>query len=751
MKIDSCRKNKGELMPMIKYSVIIPTYNNCEILSKCLNRLSKLKKPKEGFEVIVVDNGSHDITKEVVETYKNKIENLVYLYEASPGQHIGRHAGLKKARGEILCYIDDDSFVDKGWLRAIEQTFSDNTIHLATGAVRPYFEATPPKWFKYMWHEDRWGKHLFKYSLIVLQNRFMEIPHSFSLGCNFIVKKEDVLKYKGFNPDCMPPQYMQYCGDGETTFSGKLNNAGIKAWYNPKISIHHLVSKKRMSKEYLRKRAQYVGITSSFKDLRAEHGLFKFTPEQVRPPKNSSFYRKLKKLFKNNKFKKQAEELEKFYDETAQHYYDWHHVEFKKNKKLREWVLKESYIENAEIPEKYEFSIKSIHVYSGEPIDNWILGKFAKILQKEYSKYGINATLSEEKSKDADFNHCIFWLHCNPETTTSKDVAMITHFGEYKTLQRFEKVFPKLRLGICMSKDTMDKLIACGFDKNKLCYIEPAHDEVIPVKKWVIGLASRVYSDGRKNEDYFNKLADVLNHRYFKFKIMGANWEPQVDYMRKKGFEVEYYNEFNYDIYTKKFFSDMDYYLYMGLDEGQMGFVDAQSAGVKTIVTAQGYHLDSDSPITYPFETYDELEKIFFKIQKEKSDIVEGVHSWTWSQYALKHLMIFEYLKSGKIIKNDFKDGLNSLLNNINSNVKIDTKVRDEYLKHLKRPMHYRNIQNYYSKNDVSFHEKIFSIKKEWHVEGKRKVITILGIKIKLKRKKQKKEIQNEGYSKNRI
>ena len=382
------------------------------------------------------------------------------------------------------------------------------------------------------------------------------------------------------------------------------------------------------------------------------------------------------------------------------------------------------------------FSFNHINIFSGEPLNNWILGKFAKNLKKEYEKYGVKTDLSYELNPKSDFNQCIIYLNCKPETASEKDVVMITHVDQYWKLELLEKLVPKIGLGICMSKEQMDKLINMGLDKNKLCYVNPAHDGVIPIKKWVVGLASRVYNDGRKNETYFEKLANVLDNKYFKFKIMGANWEPQVDYMRSKGFETEYYPDFNYEIYTQKFFADMDYYLYMGLDEGQMGFVDAQSAGVKTIVTEQGYHLDSDSPITHPFTTYDELEKIFLSIQKEKMDIVDAMQSWTWEKYAIKHLQIFEYLKSGKIIKNDFKDGLNSLLKNRTEDFKYDEKAKENYLKYLKREITYKDINYVNPKQYITFKKilgSIFSVKNEIKNECKRKIITILGIKIKIK------------------
>ena len=387
-------------------------------------------------------------------------------------------------------------------------------------------------------------------------------------------------------------------------------------------------------------------------------------------------------------------------------------------------------------------TVKHINIFSGEPINNWILGKFAKNMKKYFEEYGVKTDLSYKLTPNADFNQCIIYLNCDPNTATDKDVVMITHVDQYGKFELLEKLLPKIGLGICMSKEQMDKLINLGLDKNKLCYVNPAHDGVIPVKKWVIGLASRVYNDGRKNETYFNKLADVLNCDYFKFKIIGANWEPQVDYMRSKGFEVEYYPQFDYEIYTKKFFADMDYYLYMGLDEGQMGFVDAQSAGVKTIVTNQGYHLDSNSPITYPFTTYEELEKIFLNLQKEKKEIVDAMQLWTWKNYAIKHLHIYEYLKTGRVIKNSFKDGLNSLLDNINSaNRPVDEKAKQEYVSYLKREIVYNDkLQSYVGKSSkkLKFLEKLFSIKSEKKDGYKRKVLTILWVKVKLNKKQLK-------------
>ena len=116
---------------MIKYSIIIPTYNGADKLNKCLEHISKLKRTKNGFEVIVIDNGSTDNTKEVAQKY----DFVRYFYDKNPGLHTGRHLGAKEAKGEIVCYLDDDSFVDPNWLVEIEKTFSNPSVKIVGGSV----------------------------------------------------------------------------------------------------------------------------------------------------------------------------------------------------------------------------------------------------------------------------------------------------------------------------------------------------------------------------------------------------------------------------------------------------------------------------------------------------------------------------------------------------------------------------------------------------------------------------------------
>src|SRR5262249_28681416 len=84
-----------------------------------------------------------------------------------------------------------------------------------------------------------------------------------------------------------------------------------------------------------------------------------------------------------------------------------------------------------------------------------------------------------------------------------------------------------------------------------------------------------------------------------------------------------------------------DYYFYPGLDEGSLGTLDALAAGVKTIVTKQGFHLDIPNGITHGFWDYDELKQIFVEILRERRERIEIAQALTWARYAKRHLNIW--------------------------------------------------------------------------------------------------------------
>ena len=176
---------------MIYLSVIIPTRNRARYLAGVLETLTIQTYRSDFFEVIVIDNGSTDDTKKIVTLFNQRIKNLRYYYEETPGLHVGRNLGLEVSAGNILAYLDDDVTVHSSWASAITSRFgSDENIVLVGGPCLPHWEVTPPDWINDFVIAKNEGWKLNQLSLIDLG----PIPKFISAldvyGCNFSIRKD---------------------------------------------------------------------------------------------------------------------------------------------------------------------------------------------------------------------------------------------------------------------------------------------------------------------------------------------------------------------------------------------------------------------------------------------------------------------------------------------------------------------------------------------------------------------------------
>lgn len=337
---------------MIKYSILIPTCRKDNLVT-CLKYLSLINQPQKEYEVIVLHNATKDDVKSLTDSYHDSIPNLKYIFEDEVGTMASRHRGAKEAKGDILCYLDDDSFVDKNWLIGIEETFADKAVACACGPCLPLYESTPPHWLRYFWNPTPWGNYMAELSLVDFYNTTMKVPAWFSFGCNMPVRKDLFFSLKGTDPCCMPPDKVLYTGDGETAISIKLDDAGYPAIYNPKIKIHHYVPTSRMTIEYFIKRAQYEGYGASFMDYRMANNLAincDFTHKAEVSSPDVFFEKKWKELirkFYNSslfaKDKKEYARIKKIYDDNRQYAYDLHQKSIKEDPLIKEWVSKKTY------------------------------------------------------------------------------------------------------------------------------------------------------------------------------------------------------------------------------------------------------------------------------------------------------------------------------------------------------------------------------------------------------------------------
>lgn len=86
-------------------SVIIPTYNRENIIKDAIETV--LNQTYQEFEIIIVDDGSTDNTKEVVQKYND--DRIKYIYQPNSGKpSIARNTGIKAAKGDFIAFLDSD-------------------------------------------------------------------------------------------------------------------------------------------------------------------------------------------------------------------------------------------------------------------------------------------------------------------------------------------------------------------------------------------------------------------------------------------------------------------------------------------------------------------------------------------------------------------------------------------------------------------------------------------------------------------
>jgi glycosyltransferase involved in cell wall biosynthesis len=100
----------------MKVTAVVPTYNDEDVIGECLESL--LNQTKDFDEIIVVDDGSTDSTREIVKKYPVKLIRI----EHKERSH-ARNIGWKNAAGEIIAFIESDSVYDEKWVEEVLEGF----------------------------------------------------------------------------------------------------------------------------------------------------------------------------------------------------------------------------------------------------------------------------------------------------------------------------------------------------------------------------------------------------------------------------------------------------------------------------------------------------------------------------------------------------------------------------------------------------------------------------------------------------
>jgi glycosyltransferase involved in cell wall biosynthesis len=120
---------------MAKVSTLIPSYNAAKYLPVAIK--SVINQTYDDWEIVIIDDGSTDNTRAVVEPYGRALGGkLQYVYQSNRGLPAARNSGIRHARGELIALLDaDDSWLPARLARGVEVMNADKNIGLVHSKV----------------------------------------------------------------------------------------------------------------------------------------------------------------------------------------------------------------------------------------------------------------------------------------------------------------------------------------------------------------------------------------------------------------------------------------------------------------------------------------------------------------------------------------------------------------------------------------------------------------------------------------
>jgi teichuronic acid biosynthesis glycosyltransferase TuaG len=130
------KKHKGMV------SIILPCFNSGKYLSTAVDSI--LNQIHQNWELIVINDGSTDNTKDIISGYKDS--RIQYFYHPNRGISKTRNVGLERMKGDYFCFLDADDFLPPGSLESRLKVFQNNPIaDFVDGAVHIYNQTLDKK------------------------------------------------------------------------------------------------------------------------------------------------------------------------------------------------------------------------------------------------------------------------------------------------------------------------------------------------------------------------------------------------------------------------------------------------------------------------------------------------------------------------------------------------------------------------------------------------------------------------------
>ena len=232
-------------------TVLIATYNGAGRLVDVLNSFCKLDEPNGGWQLIIVDNGSADNTKYVIESFCKRLP-VTYLYEPRKGKNAALNSGLPYVSGDLVVFTDDDVLPRPDWLKQLRiAADAHNSYAIFGGVILPKWQSPPEDWIL------NWVDLGITFAISYPADEGPYNPQ-FVWGPNMAIRSDIFQEGYRFNEN-VGPNGKNYASGGETEFVLRLSKDGFKSWHCKSAVVDHMVQSSNMTQEWALDRAVRFG------------------------------------------------------------------------------------------------------------------------------------------------------------------------------------------------------------------------------------------------------------------------------------------------------------------------------------------------------------------------------------------------------------------------------------------------------------------------------------------------------------
>jgi len=224
---------------MIEFSVIVPVYNVEQYLIRCLESLRR--QTFEGYEAILVDDGSTDQSGAICDRYADMDSRFRVIHRQNGGLAAARNTGLDKAQGTYIMFLDSDDDLEKEALAKVRETMNRGHYDIASFAARRIDEDR--KFLYELRFDDRVGERTFNDDSreLFLWQDFLQYKVGWEV-CFHVFCREQIEKYGIRFDECV-----KYAEDLPFTFRYMLH---VTKWVKmPDILYNYTFRNSSISKQ----------------------------------------------------------------------------------------------------------------------------------------------------------------------------------------------------------------------------------------------------------------------------------------------------------------------------------------------------------------------------------------------------------------------------------------------------------------------------------------------------------------------